>query len=192
MTGTSLDAVNAALSRMRAAAGPARTLRAGTEGARTDKTGTDLEAGLSLHADPALGLAGTARSPEGWLLELDLRPAGPGGFCGLHLDLPALDLAGCAALGFTARGAATSRAVVTAALRSGHDGEEDGDHGAGFTDTFFDRHLLLRPEEMAHVDALPLPLRPGVPARAPWRQLVLFLPPEPLGLTLIDLRIFAV
>ena len=175
MAETSLSTLNAALSQLRRDRQDARPLAA---------TSTDLGAGISLHADPALGLSGTARSPEGWLCALDLCPGGPGGFCALHLDLPPLDLTDQAALGFTARGAATARAVVTAALRSGQEG--------GFTDCFFDRHLLLRPEETAHVDALPLPLRPGVPARAPWRQLVLFLPTEPIGLTLIDLRVFAV
>lgn len=156
--------------------------RRGASGSRALAPQVTFTPGLQLLSDPALALSGRGRSPEGWLLELDLKPQGVGGWCGLFIDLPPLDLTDRAAFGFVARGATDNDEVINPCLRSGQD--------EGFNDVFFDRHILMRPEETAHVDALPLPLRPAVPAQAPWRQLVLFLPLKPFTLGLIDLRVF--
>lgn len=148
---------------------------------------TDLRflPGLELHADPALAVSGRFTSPEGRLLELDLKtgPA-PGGWIGLHLSLPVNDLRKAGVIGFAARFAAPEIQVVRACLRSGVPG--------GFEDCFFDKHLLLRAEEASHVDALSVHHRERLPLRAPWRELVLFLPTRDFRLSLIDLRVFVV
>lgn len=144
----------------------------------------EFQPGLALHADPALALEGRWRSPPGRLLELDATPAGAGAWIGLHLALPLTDLSRIGALGFAARASAADTTVLRACLRSGR---EDG-----FADTFFDKHLLLRPEEASHVDVLAPAMRPDLPPEAPWRELILFLPTEPFRIALIDLRVFAV
>ena len=87
-------------------------------------------------------------------------------------------------VGFAARIAAPEILVARACLRSGTE--------EGFVDCFFDKHLLFRPEEASHVDALPVHHRADLPLRAPWRELILFLPTDDFRLSLIDLRVFVV
>lgn len=140
--------------------------------------------GIDLRADPALQLAGRYRSPEGRILELSARPGGQGSWCALHLGFPAGSLQPYGVLGFALRGAAPQMQVLRACLRSGTE--------EGFSDCFFDKHVLLRPEESSHVDALQAAGRPGLPPEAPWRELILFLPSAACDLTLTDLRVFLV
>lgn len=165
-----------------AAAATLDTLRRGTaEGALGART--DLAPGLFLAADPALGLTGTWRSPPGRMVELVARPTGSGAWCGLHLALGPLDLGGGAILGLAARLAAPAPLPLMVALRS-------GDGSGGFTDAAFDRHILARPDAGLHLDAIDPARREDVPARAPWRELVLFLPLTASDLALHDLRVF--
>lgn len=140
--------------------------------------------GVVLHADPALELQGTWRSPPGRLLELEAEPAGSGDWIGLHIPLPIADLGAIGAVGFAARASASQVTVLKACLRSGV--------GKGFVDTFFDKQVLLRPEEASHVDVLSPRMRADLPEQAPWRELILFLPTEAFRIALIDLRVFAV
>lgn len=140
--------------------------------------------GLELHADPSLGLEGSYLSPAGRLLELDVKMHGEGSWIGLHLALPARDLAGMGVIGFAARFSATGMHVLRACIRSGT--------ADGFQDCFFDKHLLLRPEEASHLDALPVGYRDELPQKAPWREFVLFLPQNDFQMALIDLRLFVV
>ena len=91
--------------------------------------------GLDLHADPALGLTGRYTSPQGRVLELDAQIKGQGGWCGLHVRLPAGNLNHVGSIGFAARIAAPDMLVARAALRSG--GPD------GFVDCFFDKHLTF-------------------------------------------------
>lgn len=140
--------------------------------------------GIDLHADPALDLKGRFRSPEGRILELSAQPAGRGDWCALHLNFPARDLRNYGVMGFALRGAAPQMQVLRACVRSG---KEDG-----FTDCFFDKHILLRPEESSHVDALPVSGGLALPPEAPWREMILFLPPAAFDLTLVDLRVFLI
>lgn len=141
--------------------------------------------GFKLNADPALELTGEYRSPAGRLLEFDAQTGpNPGGWVGLHLEVPVDDLSHLGVIGFAARIAAPEILVVRACLRSG---TEDG-----FQDCFFDKHLLFRPEEASHVDAIPTGQRMDLPQRAGWRELILFLPTRSFQLSLIDLRVFVV
>lgn len=145
---------------------------------------TTLVPGIMVHADPGLRLAGAWRSPAGRLFELDAAPGGSGGWLALHvaLTLPVLPDAGW--LGFACQGAATAEMMIRPCLRSGTE--------EGFADTFFPRHILAGRETTSHVDALPLASMPDLPAAAPWRELVLFLPRTAFGWHLHDLRPFLI
>lgn len=147
-----------------------------------------FQPGLSLQADPALKPAGQFRSPAGRLLELDITCGGTGDWIALHVALSGLDdLADITWIGLTCRHAAPHELMIRPCLRSGGDD--------GFTDCFFDKHMLGVVEARNHVDALhvattrahPLTL----PDRAPWRELLLFLPKQDLRWDLHDLRLFA-
>lgn len=143
---------------------------------------TDFAPGLALHADPALQVTGSWRSPAGRLLELDLHMAGTGRWIGLHLRLETPDLSRAAWLGFACRGAAAQETLIRPCLRSGSD--------KGFSDCFFGRHLLAAPEVRDHVDALHVPTHRNIPETAGWRELVLFLPQQDFRWHLHDLRLF--
>ena len=141
--------------------------------------------GLRLHADPVLEASGTWRSPKGRLLEFNLTSgSGHGGWCGLHVTVPATDLERTGVLGFAARIAAPEMHVARACLRSGTPD--------GFVDCFFDKHLLFHPEEASHLDALPVHHRDNIPPSAPWREIVIFLPTTSFRLSVTDLRVFVV
>ena len=140
--------------------------------------------GLTLHADPTLRISGSYTSPTGRLLDITAHMAGDGNWCGLHIALPANDLTQYAMVGFAARFSAGHTQVARACLRSG---VEDG-----FVDHFFDKHLLLRPQEASHLDALSVHHSQNVPLQAPWREVIVFLPTQDFQVSLIDLRIFVV
>lgn len=140
--------------------------------------------GVSFHADPALEMEGQYRSAEGRILDIEARPTGQGAWCALHLSMPARDLRPYGALGFALRSAAPDTQVLRACLRSGNPG--------GFVDCFFPKHVLVRPDESSHVDAIAVTGRPDLPIEADWRELILFLPAKAFDLSLIDLRVFLV
>lgn len=151
----------------------------------TLETDVSFLPGLKLNADPALELSGSYHSPAGRLLEFDAKTGpNPGGWIGLHLDVPASDLGHAGVIGFAARFAAPEIMVARVCLRSGTEN--------GFEDCFFDKHLLLRAEEASHVDALSVNHSAALPVYAPWRELVVFLPNRAFQLSLIDLRVFIV
>lgn len=145
---------------------------------------TEFLPGLSLHADPALHVSGQWCSPAGRLLELDLRMNGRGAWIGLHVALHTPDFADYGWLGFTYRGTAPQEVLIHPCLRSGTQ--------SGFSDCFFDKHILATPETGNHVDALHLPTRHEIPETAPWRELVLFLPRQDFQWQLHDLRLFLI
>ena len=162
---------------------PLAALRADRFGDRPlDEAG--LPAGLALRADPGLDLGGLCRSPAGRLLELEVTARGQGDWIALHVALDAPDLSAAAYVGFACRSAAPEQHMIRACLRSG---AETGD---GFSDCFFDRHILAHPEPANHVDALHAATCRDLPETAPWRELVLFLPTRDFTWHLHDLRLF--
>lgn len=147
---------------------------------------TEIRPGLLLVADPAFSqVTGKYRSPKGRILELDVKTEGAGAWIGLHLALPVSNLADKGVVGFASRIAAPELMIMRACLRSGT--------GTGFSDAFFDKHILAQPNEATHLDALPIHRQTGLlPMFAPWRELIFFLPTHSFQLSLIDLRVFVV
>lgn len=143
---------------------------------------SDLAPGVFLLADPALEIAGRWASPAERILELEAAPRGAGAWFALHIGLPARDLAARGVLGFACRTSAPEVLVIQPCLRSGT--------ADGFEDCFFDKHILSRPEEASHLDALAVHRRDNLPLQAPWRELILFLPTHGFRWSLIDLRVF--
>ena len=156
-------------------------LRSGSDSGEIT-TETPFAEGVILRADPALRIGGTWRSPAGRMLELEATPAAPGGWLGLHVTLGPLDLARVGCIGFTCRSCAPEQAMIRAALRSGTD--------EGFVDSFFPAHILATPEVETQVDVLEPGFAGDIPDRAPWRELVLFLPKGGVTWHLHDLRLF--
>lgn len=144
----------------------------------------DFAPGVALIADPPLGIGGTWHSPAGRLLELDIAMSGAGDWIALHLALDLPDLSGIAFVGLGCTGAGPEQKIIRPCLRSGLD-------EGGFVDCFLDRHILVQTDPVPHVDALHVPTCRTLPETAPWRELLLFLPTEPLRWHLHDLRILA-
>lgn len=146
--------------------------------------------GVSLRAAPSLTLSGRLTSPVGAILEIDAQLSqgkGAGkddGWIALHVAMPARDMRGLGVFGFVARMRSDETRALRACLRSGT--------ADGFVDAFFEKHILIRPDETSHLDALPLTLRHDVPHDAPWREFIIFLPVATFRICLIDLRIFLV
>ena len=172
---------------MGSAGGPLAALRdAAIPGGPLDET--PLLPGVRFRLDPEGGSAGRWTSPRDRIVELTVATGRPSRWLGLHLELPeAADLAGTAWLGFALRGAADRPIAVRPCLRSGREAEA----GGGFVDLFFARHVLLRPGARDHHDMIAPPRSPDLPALAPWREFILFLPPaEPYRLVLEELAVF--
>lgn len=145
---------------------------------------TDLCPGVWLNGDPEAGHTGQWTSPSGRLCELVITPEAPGHWLGLHIALPPLETDGLTWLSLTLRGHAARPIALKPCLRSGV--------GEGFSDSFFDRHILLRPAESDHALLMAPAQYPDLPDTAPWRELILFLPPgEALSLALHDVRLIA-
>ena len=150
----------------------------------------EFHPGFSINASPVLEISGHWRSPSGRLLELDVTPRGPrdpvADWVGLHLRLTGVGDLSDAWVGFACRSAAQGQQMIRACLRSGH---ETGNK-TGFSDVFFDRHILADPEPRNHLDALHVATTRAIPEQAPWRELVLFLPRHDFRWDLHDLRVF--
>jgi len=145
---------------------------------------TPLTPGLFLRRDPAGAIDGTWCSPARRLLELETRVAQAGDWLGLHLSLPLDDLAGIGWIGLVVRSAADQSLILRPCLRSGL-------AAGGFHDQFFPRHVLSQPGETDHHDLIAPDRLPDLPIRAPWRELILFLPPaHSIRWALHDLRVF--
>lgn len=160
---------------------PLEVLRAQSV-ASTPLDNTELVPDLWWHRDMAGDLSGQWRSPRGRLLELDTQVSDPGGFLALHLRLPPFDIMACNWFGFVARTNAASAMITRVCLRSGT--------GEGFHDQFFARHILSQPGASDHHDLLVPAQCPDLPRAAPWREFILFLPPNrALAWALQDLRL---
>ncbi|MBM1222477.1 hypothetical protein JQU17_19895 [Ponticoccus sp. SC2-23] len=149
-----------------------------------DLPGTEMAPGVWLHTDPEAGISGQWSSPRGRLCEIDITVDAPGRWLGLHVALPPFEADAVTWLGIALRVHAARPLALRPCLRSGTD--------EGFVDTFFDRHALARTAETDHHGVLAPDRHPDLPATAPWRELILFLPSgESLSLALHALRIFA-
>jgi hypothetical protein len=165
------------------APGPVALFAPLEDGTETHSTG--LAPGVMLHADPASTITGHWSSPAGRLAEISARVIRPGAWFALHVTIPLPDLTGLTWIGLILRSSAAKTCLIRPCLRSGR---TDG----GFHDHFLARHVLSRSRESDHHEIIPLSWHPDLPLQAPWREVILFLPPaEDTHLMLHDLRIFA-
>ena len=172
-----LTLLNAPFTALTALTGAAGTLADAlpVPGLRLMAAGGDLDLRWSSPRDRLLEVTGTAAAPADWLA---LR---------LTLDLP--DLAGLAGVGLWLRGAADPALTLRAVLRSG----APSDSGDGHLDAAQDRQILCHATASDHTALWPTDTTPDLPATAPWRELLLFLPPHrPVTLSLHALRVFLV
>lgn len=151
----------------------------------TDLSEDPIVPGLRFRLDPEAGTTGTWESPQGRLVHLRTKVSRPARWLGLHLALPDLaDMTEVAWFGAVIRTSAAGPAALRLCLRSGLE-------AGGFIDLFAGRHILAQPAE-TDGSALFAPSRlPDLPVTAPWRELIVFLPPgEDVDIVVHDLRVF--
>ncbi|EKE44875.1 hypothetical protein OCGS_0910 [Oceaniovalibus guishaninsula JLT2003] len=160
-----------------------RSLRAGTAGWSRVVSDAPMAGGIKLMVDPEARADIRLRSPAGRLMEIEARVERPGRWLGLHVPLALYQTAGLGIVGITARATAPEALAVSACLRSGLRG--------GFVDAFFDKAMAVHFQPLQHIDTMEPDRRVDLPARADWRELILFLPTHSFSLSLHDLRFFA-
>lgn len=163
---------------------PLTALRAcrGTHGGLSDALPV---AGLGLAVDPAARIDLTWSSAPGRLLDIDSAVHVPGRWCALRLTLDLPDIGAIAGLGIWLRSAADPALVMQAVLRSGI--------AAGHVDCPFERDILSHATPSDHHAVMMADRTPDLPRHAPWRELLLLLPPyRPVRLALHDMRLFTV
>lgn len=149
------------------------------------ENGTPLVPGVWLAWPGEGAVAGSLRAGADLALDLDVTAVDGCDWYTLNVSLGGFDLKDSAVLGVVAKGSAARTLALKACVRSG---TEDG-----FVDCFFDKHLILTGEEAVHLDIFETRATAQLPAEAPWRDFVLFLPTDrSFALTLSDLRFFVV
>ncbi len=154
--------------------------------------------GLRLMADPAAVMTLHWSSPTGRLLEIATTVTTPGGWCALRLTVDLPDLAGIAGLGLWLRASADPALTLQAVLRSAHPAPRPTDGPAvpaptDHVDTPLAHRILCHAAPSDHTALWLADRHPDLPRRAPWREVLLFLPPHrPVTLSLHTLRLFTV
>jgi len=123
-------------------------------------------------------------SNPGELLTLGLTTTKPGRWLSLNIEMGAFDLTHRDILGFMCKTTAENTLTFRVGLRSGT--EQD------FGDAFFGKRVISYNTESTHADLIKLVERDDVPIQAPWRQLVLFFPPDLQRIQITDLALFGV
>jgi len=145
---------------------------------------TRFSPGVFLSTDPDSDTSCQIHSEPGMLLELTAKGRRPGKWLSLNIELGAMDLSQRSVFGVMCKSRSEDIQTLKICLRSGVEG--------GFQDVFFGKRMISYNEESTHADLLKLVDYPDVPAQAPWRELILFLPPELRQLKLTDLALFGV
>jgi hypothetical protein len=143
-----------------------------------------LVPGVYFALDPERPTAGTMATEEGDALSVRFEIEGKARWLGLHLPLGPIDLSEHHVLGVVCRSQAPQAITTRIAIRSGD--------GAGFSDCFLPKRMVSFGEDSTHLDVLLLEKAANLPAVAPWRELILFLPTASFEITVRDLRVFVV
>ena len=118
------------------------------------------------------------------LLRIDYTVGRPPRWLALHMAVGGVDLEKAAVLGVACKSRAPEAATYRLCLRSATSN--------GFIDAFLPKHVVAFSETSTHIDFLKLEGHEDVPAKAEWRELILFFQPSSAAFELLDLRIFIV
>lgn len=146
---------------------------------------TPITPGVLFSFDPAGTLKGSLLEDADAILSFRIESLKDSHWLALHVSLGGFDLDGFGVIGFICKSDAPSAVAMKTCIRSGTE--------AGFVDCFFDKQVVSYSQTSTHLDAMDVEGRKNLPAQAPWRDFVLFLPPDrPVEATLRDLRFFIV
>lgn len=145
----------------------------------------DLAPGIFFVCDPDKPVTGTVRSAPGSMVTLDLQVPEGSRWRALHVRLAQVDLTASDVLMAVLRLRADGYTAARMVLRSGTGAAE----GPGFVDSFFLKRVVAQPDSALHLDWLELGAVPDLPAKAPWRELIVFLDPADMAVEIEDLQL---
>jgi len=142
----------------------------------------EIMPGAVFHFDPdgAQKAHLTCSKDRGAQISVDVET--PGKWLGLHFSLGDLDLSEQRVIGVYLESDAPSATTYRACIRSGR--------ATGFSDCFFKQEVVTYSVSSAHGDLLVVENQPKLPAKATWRELVLFFRCESFHIGLQDVRVF--
>lgn len=146
--------------------------------------GMALAPGAFLAIDPEGEVSGRCATGGESLLRLDYTTGKAPRWLALHLAIGGVDLGRAAVFGVACKSRAPEAATFRLCLRSAT--------ASGFVDAFLPKHVVAFARPSTHVDLLKLEGHDNVPARAEWRELILFFHPHSAAYDLLDLRVFIV
>ena len=146
--------------------------------------GWHLVPGIFFSLDPEAGNTVEVASLPGELMTIRLGVDRPGRWLSLNLGIGGADLSGCKIVGFACKSDAPVTATCRVSLRSGT--------ADGHRDAFFPKTVVSYPRTSLHLDVLELEGNPDIPARAPWRELVIFFEIATAEIALRDFRFIAI
>ena len=140
--------------------------------------------GVFVSIDPESDTKVQATSRPGELVDLSFNTHRPGRWLSLNFEMGNCSLNGRDILGFMAKVQSEATMTFRVCVRSGGEG--------GFQDAFFGKRVISYAASSTHADLMKLEERDDVPAHAPWRELIIFLPPDVGQISLKDLALFGV
>ena len=146
--------------------------------------GQHLVPGIFFSLDPEASNTVAVVSQPGELMTIRLGVEQPGRWLTLNLGIGGADFSGCKIVGFACKSDAPVTATFRVSVRSGT--------ADGHRDAFFAKTVVSYPKTALHLDVLELEANPDIPARAPWRELVVFFEIATAEIALRDFRFIAV
>ena len=143
-----------------------------------------LSPGVFLSVDPESDTKIQVTSQPGSLIDLSLSTSRPGRWLSLNIEMGPCDLRTRDVIGLMCKLRSETTMTFRVCLRSGRE--------EGFVDAFFGKRVISYAEPSTHADLIKLAERDDIPAQAPWRQLLLFFPPDMPQISLHDLALFGV
>lgn len=140
--------------------------------------------GVFVSIDPASDTKVVATSRPGELADLSFETQRPGQWLSLNFEMGDCSFSGRDIAGFMAKVQSEATMTFRVCLRSGIEG--------GFQDAFFGKRVISYEAPSTHADLMKLEERDDIPPHAPWRELIIFLPPDVRQLSLKDLALFGV
>ncbi len=148
------------------------------------ENGRHLVPGIFFSLDPEATHQVEVASRPGELMDIKLVVDRPGRWLSLNFGIGGADFSGCKIVGFACKSEAPVTTTYRVSIRSGTD--------AGHRDAFFPKQIVSYPKTALHLDVLDLEASPGIPARAPWRELVIFFDRASAEIKLRDFRFFVI
>lgn len=143
-----------------------------------------LVQGVFFSLDPAAVNTVTVDSVPGQLMKIGLAVERPGRWLTLNIGMGPAEFSHSTLVGFACKSRGAKPVSLRVSLRSGIEGSH--------SDAFFSKTVMTFPETSVHLDVLELAANPDIPAKAIWREIVIFFESETQEIDLQDFRLIVI